>query len=183
MGVLVYMLPLALSFILYHIDHHNLTLNGSAELRLIVELQPAWRTTPRRWRGILVPSPAATQAGDRSQILAQANRFLTSANVSESASDEDKREFLRSKGLTEDEISRAFQDAKSPVDGLAAHQSGLQPSNTGDLDAFEIAARQFDDPINADAIARPKVVPELSARSLLRLSRSTSPQLCTFRSA
>lgn len=150
------MLPLALSFILYHIDHHNLTLNGSAELRLIVEPPASMADdTKGAGEGSSSPSPAATQAGDRSQILAQANRFLTSANVSESASDEDKREFLRSKGLTEDEISRAFQDAKSPVDGLAAHQSGLQPSNTGDLDAFEIAARQFDDPINADAIAPP----------------------------
>ncbi|TKY90991.1 hypothetical protein EX895_000990 [Sporisorium graminicola] len=92
------------------------------------------------------------QLDDRSQILAQATRFLTSANISESASDDDKREFLRSKGLTEDEITRVFQDAKSPVEGLSAHRS--QPAS-GDLDPFELAARQFDDPINADALAPP----------------------------
>lgn len=93
---------------------------------------------------------------DRSQILAQATRFLTSANISESASEDDKRHFLRSKGLTEDEITRAFQDAKSPVEGLhARHATSQQPASSGDMDPFELAARQFDDPINADAIAPP----------------------------
>ncbi|EST06686.1 Peroxisome membrane anchor protein Pex14p, N-terminal [Kalmanozyma brasiliensis GHG001] len=96
-------------------------------------------------------SSTTQQIDDRSNILAQATRFLTSANISESASEDDKREFLRSKGLTEDEITRAFQDAKSPVEGLHARSS----SSSGDMDAFEIAARQFDDPINADALVPP----------------------------
>ncbi|CBQ68180.1 conserved hypothetical protein [Sporisorium reilianum SRZ2] len=96
---------------------------------------------------------AAPQGDDRSHILAQATRFLTSANISESASDDDKREFLRSKGLSEDEITRVFQDAQSPVAGLAAARHA--PQQAGDLDAFDIAARQFDDPINADTLAPP----------------------------
>lgn len=100
-------------------------------------------------------SQAVSQVDDRSQILAQATRFLTSANISESASDDDKREFLRSKGLSEDEITRAFQDAKSPVEGLHARHATTQQPDTGDIDPFELAARQFDDPINADAIAPP----------------------------
>ncbi|SPO20452.1 uncharacterized protein UTRI_00852_B [Ustilago trichophora] len=100
-------------------------------------------------------SQTASQVDDRSQILAQATRFLTSANISESASDDDKREFLRSKGLSEDEITRAFQDAKSPVEGLHARHATTQQSEAGDVDPFELAARQFDDPINADAIAPP----------------------------
>ena len=100
-------------------------------------------------------SEASLQGSDRSQILAQATRFLTSAKISESASDEDKREFLRSKGLTEDEITRAFQDAKSPVEGLGAPSASAQTVASGDIDAFELAARQFDDPINADSIAPP----------------------------
>lgn len=100
-------------------------------------------------------SQAPQQVDDRSQILAQATRFLTSANISESASDDDKREFLRSKGLTEDEIARAFQDAKSPVEGLHARSTTSKQTSAGDIDPFELAARQFDDPINADAIAPP----------------------------
>ena len=95
---------------------------------------------------------AATSADDRYQILAQATRFLTSANISESASDDDKREFLRSKGLSEDEITRAFQDAKSPVAGLSSTQ---QSQTSGDIDPFELARRQFDDPLHADSIAPP----------------------------
>ncbi|KAJ1029962.1 hypothetical protein NDA16_000875 [Ustilago loliicola] len=95
---------------------------------------------------------AITSADDRSQILAQATRFLTSANISESASDDDKREFLRSKGLTEDEITRAFRDAKSPVAGLSPTP---QSQTSGDIDPFELARRQFDDPIHADSIAPP----------------------------
>ncbi|KAJ1032197.1 hypothetical protein NDA18_001692 [Ustilago nuda] len=95
---------------------------------------------------------AATSADDRSQILAQATRFLTSANISELASDDDKREFLRSKGLSEDEITRAFQDAKSPVAGLSSTQ---QSQTTGDIDPFKLARRQFDDPLSADSITPP----------------------------
>ncbi|CDS01462.1 uncharacterized protein SPSC_02022 [Sporisorium scitamineum] len=98
-------------------------------------------------------TPTPQQVDDRSQILAQATRFLTSANISDSASDDDKRDFLRSKGLTEDEITRVFQDAKSPVEGLSAHRNA--PSQTGDVDPFELAARQFDDPINADSLVPP----------------------------
>lgn len=97
------------------------------------------------------PSSSPTdQTDDRSQILAQATRFLTSANISESASEDDKREFLRSKGLTEEEISRAFQDSKSPARSLSARQA-----HQSDIDPFDLAARQFDDPINADSIAPP----------------------------
>ncbi|KAJ9476406.1 Pex14_N domain-containing protein [Pseudozyma hubeiensis] len=95
-------------------------------------------------------SSTAHQTDDRSQILAQATRFLTSANISESASEQDKREFLRSKGLTEDEIARAFQDSTSPATRLAS-----QPSSSSYMDPFELAARQFDDPINADALVPP----------------------------
>lgn len=100
-------------------------------------------------------SASSQHVNDRSQILAQATRFLTSANISESASDDDKREFLRSKGLTEEEISRAFQDAKSPAEGLHARHASAHSSSHGDMDPFELAARQFDDPINAEAIAPP----------------------------
>ncbi|SNX84159.1 uncharacterized protein MEPE_02867 [Melanopsichium pennsylvanicum] len=97
-------------------------------------------------------APASQQGNDRSQILAQATRFLTSANISESASDDDKREFLRSKGLTEEEIARAFDDSKSPASNL--HARSHQPAS-GDVDPFELAAKQFDDPIHADSIAPP----------------------------
>ena len=93
------------------------------------------------------------QANDRSQILAQATRFLTSANISESASDDDKRDFLRSKGLSEDEITRVFQDSKSPA--ASARSNAAHQSTAGDMDAFELAARQFDDPVNADALVPP----------------------------
>lgn len=98
---------------------------------------------------------AAHTVDDRSQILAQATRFLTSANISESASEQDKREFLRTKGLTEDEITRAFNDAASPVARRDRHQTTTNQPWTGDMDPFDIAARQFDDPINADALVPP----------------------------
>lgn len=97
------------------------------------------------------PSESTLQQVDsRSQILAQATRFLTSANISESASEDDKREFLRSKGLSEDEITKAFEDSQSPAQRL-----NPQPAQSGDVDPFELTRRQFDDPINADSIAPP----------------------------
>ncbi|PWY96815.1 hypothetical protein BCV70DRAFT_203412 [Testicularia cyperi] len=103
---------------------------------------------------------AALESSDRSELLAQATRFLTSAKISESASDQDKRDFLKSKGLTEPEIEHAFRNAKSPVDGLSVSNASeltdpSQQHGASDEDPFDRARRQFDDPIHADALEPP----------------------------
>ncbi|KAN0060334.1 hypothetical protein ACQY0O_007663 [Thecaphora frezii] len=113
------------------------------------------------------PSLADGPAQDRSQLLAQAIRFLTSARVSGDATDETKREFLRSKGLTEAEIQTVFEDATKPAyasvgaEGAStsdpSSSSSSSSSSTAETDenAFQRAARQFDDPINAESLAPP----------------------------
>lgn len=96
------------------------------------------------------PSESVVSSSDRAELLAQATRFLTSAKISESASDKSKSDFLRSKGLTDEEIAQAIKDSRSPVEaGAASLPAG------GDEDPFDRAARQFDDPIHADSLSPP----------------------------
>ncbi|EPQ29125.1 uncharacterized protein PFL1_03413 [Pseudozyma flocculosa PF-1] len=101
-------------------------------------------------------SAAATSTDDRGQLLAQAIRFLTSARVTGDATDDTKREFLRSKGLTEDEIHAAFRDATPPSASASSVPSHATASAAEtDAQAFERAAKEFDDPINAASLAPP----------------------------
>ena len=100
------------------------------------------------------PHPQPATAGDRSELIAQAIRFLTSARVTGDATDETKREFLRSKGLSKDEIDAVFQQAKSP-----ANPTTTQPepdAALSDQDAYERAARQFDHPLAPPPPTYPK---------------------------
>lgn len=99
------------------------------------------------------PSEVVVSSADRTELLAQATRFLTSAKISESATDADKSDFLRSKGLTEEEIAQAVADSHSPADTGATNRAPA--TQTGDEDPFERAARQFDDPIHADSLSPP----------------------------
>lgn len=93
-------------------------------------------------------------------LHAQAVRFLTSLrHHSPDSSLESQREFLRSKGLGEDAIEAAFQDAKRP-DGLskagdgegqkqaARASSSTSTSSLSEQSAFDQAARAFDDPLH-----------------------------------
>ncbi|PWN54418.1 hypothetical protein IE53DRAFT_382973 [Violaceomyces palustris] len=87
---------------------------------------------------------------NRAELHAQAVRFLTSAKLQASATDDAKKEFLRSKGLDEDEIAKAFEDSKSPA-LTSPSLAGISrsPNLQNDDFAFERAARDFDNPIEA----------------------------------
>lgn len=94
--------------------------------------------------------PAATPSS--AELHAQAVRFLTSVRARGAASEEEQRTFLRSKGLSEAAIAAALADAERPA---AAGVSGLalpSPEHAGEDDsqAWERAARAFNDPIHAD---------------------------------
>jgi len=79
---------------------------------------------------------------------AQALRFLTSLQSQKHQDIESQRSFLSSKGLSEELITRAFQDVKRP-DSIA-EESTLQTLGTeDDGEAFEKAAKMFDEPLNA----------------------------------
>lgn len=113
-------------------------------------------------------SSATSSTASREELHAQAVRFLTSVRNSASSSEQTQREFLRSKGLQEAEIARAFDDAekgswasgrhetesestgelsesnKAAVDSVATQSAGGKT----DSDAFERAAREFDNAVS-----------------------------------
>lgn len=98
--------------------------------------------------------PAAT---DEAAKYAQALRFLISLQSQQNQDTEAQRNFLRSKGLSDPMIERAFQEARRPEtlaqDGLVSSSNAAAAAATkglSDADAFDRAAKMFDDPLHAD---------------------------------
>jgi Pex14 N-terminal domain len=100
---------------------------------------------------------AASPPPNNDELHAQAVRFLTSVKLQGHASEEEQRAFLLSKGLDDAAIERAYKDATRPQEGASSTDSGAAPSTrTKQLtslppdEAFDAAAKAFDDPIHAE---------------------------------
>lgn len=93
----------------------------------------------------------AAVAGTSSRYT-QALRFLISLQSQKEQDIEAQRSFLQSKGLSEEEIEKAFEEIKKPEilakDGLVKARS-LEDGNLSDADAFDRASKAFDDPLHS----------------------------------
>lgn len=91
--------------------------------------------------------------GDTSSRYTQALRFLISLQSQKEQDTDAQRSFLRSKGLSEQEIENAFEEIKRPEvmekDGLVKAKS-VEESGLSDADAFDRAAKAFDDPLHSN---------------------------------
>ncbi|PWN32282.1 uncharacterized protein FA14DRAFT_162450 [Meira miltonrushii] len=94
-----------------------------------------------------------TVGDDTSSRYTQALRFLISLQSQKEQDTDAQRAFLRSKGLSEQEIENAFEEIKRPEimekDGLVKAKS-VEESGLSDADAFDHAAKAFDDPLHSN---------------------------------
>lgn len=86
---------------------------------------------------------------DSSELEAQALRFLTSIRATSSSSDstnsvQAQKDFLTEKGLTESQIDSVFAKA----DSRPSSSSSSIPADSDPQAAFDLAAQQFNDPLN-----------------------------------
>lgn len=96
------------------------------------------------------PAPAPATTPSSAELHAQAVRFLTSVRARGSASEEEQRTFLRSKGLSESAIDAALSDAERPASASQLALPAAQQGEEDDAQSWERAARAFNDPIHAD---------------------------------
>jgi hypothetical protein len=116
-------------------------------------------------------------ADDDEARYAQALRFLTSLQSQKSQDVVSQKAFLQSKGLSEELIARAFKEIKRP-DSIASSDTGTDTvvgststsTSDNDLEAFETAAKMFDEPLNAEySSSIPAAPPKTYPRSPLAL--------------
>lgn len=117
----------------------------------------------------------------REERHAQAVRFLVSLQASKKDKQHDdessQRDFLRSKGLDEAAIDRAYADARRPEhlsSPVATEAAAASPTDTA-TDAFDRARRQFDSPLSPSSSSEeasgpePQLPPKTYPRSPLAL--------------
>ncbi|KDN37209.1 hypothetical protein K437DRAFT_259903 [Tilletiaria anomala UBC 951] len=124
----------------------------------------AKRSPPAPAPAIAANEGPSTSPSASDELHAQAVRFLASVRFHGHASEEEQRKFLRSKGLDDQAIERAYKDAARPehmtsTSTLASSSSSAESGGSGSVAsdassdvpelAFEAAARAFDDPIRA----------------------------------
>ncbi|KAI3626273.1 hypothetical protein CBS9595_001634 [Malassezia furfur] len=117
-----------------------------------------------------------SDAAPDSALHAQAVRFLTTLRSHASPEDaekplsvtDDQREFLRGKGMSDEQIERARHDAERPENLQLTDAYMAMQHHEHDIDAlYDRAKRAFDEPIDrvappAQAVAEPPPVPPAS---------------------
>lgn len=106
----------------------------------------------------------------------QALRFLVALHSQQNQDRDAQRRFLESKGLTDDEITKAFEESKRP-ETLQSKRSHISHDTNNkaleglsDQDAFDTAARMFEDPLHVEQHeTSPSVPPKTYPRSPLAL--------------
>jgi len=107
---------------------------------------------------------------------AQAVRFLTSLRAENAASTDhivltdEQREFLHSKGMSDDAIERARRDAERPASAALVRASADEgaAAHARDADAFDQAKAEFDAPLRSADVAPPPPPPPPPAASYPR---------------
>lgn len=144
-----------------------------------------------------MPSSASSSTSGNDAKVTQAIRFLVSLQAQQNQDSAAQRAFLSGKGLSEQQIEQAFQEARRPEAFGDASEAGKSVLTTGDgknvrdatagLDdaaAFDVAARMFDDPLHTDADAShgdgdagpPALPPRTYPRSPLALYQQQQAQ-------
>lgn len=126
-------------------------------------------------------------ADEEASRYAQAVRFLVSLQSQKNQDMDAQRSFLKSKGLSEENIDRAFQDVQRPNSMSTEVASRAMPLTEGeesDSEAFERATQMFDQPLHASSEAEsssasppppPPAPPKTYPRSPLALYHQPQP--------
>lgn len=133
-------------------------------------------------KGSSPPTPSASNTNDEtdaSSRYTQALRFLISLQSQKEQDVDAQRSFLRSKGLSDQQIEMAFEEIKKPEalakDGLV-RAGNTEQGSLSDADAFDQAAKAFDDPLHANTYSQDSMHSQQSLNAPPSLPPRTYPR-------